>query len=100
MERKSAEISILGSTFTIQSEYDPRYMEEVIGYLKGKIREVQAATSTHDPRKITLLAALNLVDELFRTKRRTYPENGDDCLEIERIAERLIDKIDESLIEH
>ena len=93
MDGRSVEISILGSTFTIQSRYDPRYLDEVISYLKGKIREIQASSGGKDPLKIALLAALNVVDELLRKK-------DEDAREIEALTERLIERIDQSLVEN
>jgi cell division protein ZapA len=98
-DRHSIEVSLLGSSFTIQSQYDPRYMAEVIAYLKGKIQEVQSSSSTRDSLKIALLSALNVVDELFRLKSRPR-EEGSDSLEIKEITERLIDTIDRSLVEN
>jgi cell division protein ZapA (FtsZ GTPase activity inhibitor) len=99
--RHSIEVSLLGSSFTIQSQYDPRYMSEVIDYLQGKIKEVQAASCTRDSLKIALLASLNVVDELFRL--RSHPreeEEESDSRQIKEITERLIDKIDKSLVEN
>jgi cell division protein ZapA (FtsZ GTPase activity inhibitor) len=96
-DRHSIEVSLLGSSFTIQSRYDPAYMAQVIGFLQGKIREVQAGSSIKDNLKIALLAALNVVDELFRLRSR--PE-GSDSQQIKEITERLIDTIDRSLVEN
>ena len=93
MDGRSVEVSILGSSFTIQSRYDPRYLGEVIAYLKKEIREIQAASGAQDPLKIALLAALNVVDELLRKR-------GDNSREIEEITERLIERIDQSLVEN
>jgi cell division protein ZapA len=91
VDERGVEVNILGSSFTIQSRYDPRYMSEVVAYLKEKIREVQASSGVQDPLKIVLLAALNVVDELKR---------GEGSREIEQIAERLIERIDQSLVEN
>ncbi len=96
-DRHSIEVSLLGSSFTIQSSYDPAYMAQVIGFLQGKIQEVQAGSSVKDNLKIALLAALNVVDELFRLKSR--PE-GAESRQIKEITERLIDTIDRSLVEN
>jgi len=93
VDGRSVEVSILGSSFTIQSRYDPRYMGEVVAYLKEKIREIQAASGVQDPLKVSLLAALNVVDELLRKK-------GENAREIEEITERLIEQIDRSLVEN
>jgi len=93
VDGRSVEVNILGSSFTIQSRYDPRYMGEVIAYLKDKIREIQAATGAQDPLKIALLAALNVVDELLARR-------GESSREIEELTERLIERIDQSLVEN
>jgi len=89
----SVEVNILGSSFTIQSNYDPRYMAEVVAYLKEKVREVQTGSGVQDPLKVALLAALNVVDELLRKR-------GEASREIEEITERLIERIDQSLVEN
>ena len=93
MDGRSVEVSILGSTFTVQSRYDPRYLDEVIAYLKERIREIQASSGAQDPLKIALLAALNVTDELLRKR-------GEDSREIEELTERLIERIDRSLVEN
>jgi cell division protein ZapA (FtsZ GTPase activity inhibitor) len=93
VDGRSVEVSILGSTFTIQSRYDPRYLDEVVSYLKQKIREIQASSGAQDPLKIALLAALNVADELLRKREG-------DSREIEELTERLIERIDRSLVEN
>ena len=93
MDGRSIEVNILGSSFTIQSNYDPRYMAEVVAYLKEKVREVQTGSGVQDPLKVALLAALNVVDELLRKR-------GEASREIEEITERLIERIDQSLVEN
>ncbi len=93
MDGRSVEVSILGSSFTIQSNYEPRYLDEVIAHLKEKIREVQAASGAQDPLKIALLAALNVTDELLQKR-------GQDSGEIEELTEKLIERIDQSLVEN
>jgi cell division protein ZapA (FtsZ GTPase activity inhibitor) len=93
VDGRSIEVNILGSSFTIQSRYDPRYMGEVIAYLKDKIRGIQAASGAQDPLKIALLAALNVVDELLAKR-------GESSREIEELTERLIERIDQSLVEN
>ncbi len=93
MDGRSVEVSILGSSFTIQSNYEPRYLDEVIAHLKEKIREIQAASGAQDPLKIALLAALNVTDELLQKR-------GQNSREIEDLTERLIERIDQSLVEN
>jgi hypothetical protein len=50
---------------------------------------------TQDPVKISLLAGLNAIDELLRGQG--VEAAAGDAVELQRITERLIDRIDESL---
>jgi cell division protein ZapA (FtsZ GTPase activity inhibitor) len=93
VEGSSVEVTILGSSFTIQSHYDSRYMAEVVAFFKEKIREIQESSGARDPLKIALLAGLNVADELMRKR-------GESSREIEEITERLIERIDQSLVEN
>jgi cell division protein ZapA len=99
MDKNSLAVNILGSSFTIQSNGDLQHLRRVVDYLKNRVEEIQqkyAENATQDPVKISLLAGLNVVDELFRTRGR--PEADGDAVELERITERLIDTIDKSLM--
>ncbi len=100
MQKNHLTVNILGSTFTIVSDNDEEYLGEVVEYLIMKIEEVKQGFAKIDPLKISLLTSLNLVDELFKVKKLIYPEESNDSLEIEQLTERLINKIDESLLEN
>ena len=90
---------ILGSSFTVQSNGDIQHLQRVVNYLEKKVEEIQRKyeqSATQDPVKISLLAALNLVDELLRTGGVETVDS--EAVELERITERLIDTIDKSLM--
>ena len=103
MGKNSLEVEILGTSFVVQSEADPRHLAQVVDYLKGKIKAVQASFSHYEPLKVCLLAGLNVADELLRARdaaaaaARPDPAEAADRNEIERITESLIDKIDRIL---
>jgi cell division protein ZapA (FtsZ GTPase activity inhibitor) len=99
MNKNSLAVNILGSSFTIQSNGDLQHLRRVVDYLEKKVEEIQqkyAESTTQDPVKISLLAGLNVVDEMFR-KRGTGGSDSE-AVELERITERLIDTIDKSLM--
>jgi cell division protein ZapA (FtsZ GTPase activity inhibitor) len=101
MVKNSLEVNILGSSFTVQAGGDPQHLRRVVDYMAGKVREIQqkyAENTTQDPVKISLLAGLNVVDELLRSRGAEQEAGGGS--ELERITERLIDTIDKSLIEN
>ena len=101
-EKNKIKLDILGTVFTIQSEENPEYLEGVINYLKAKVNEVKAGFGITDPLKLSLISALNVVDELLKERKRkdSISEVTPDFLAMEQITERLIKRIDESLIEN
>lgn len=123
MGKSSLEVEILGTSFTVQSDADPRHLSQVVEYLEGKVKAIQESFSHYEPMKVCLLAGLNVVDELFRARHpshtgdpsQTQPDSraqdapppgaaagvepGETEAEIERITESLIEKIDRSLLE-
>jgi cell division protein ZapA (FtsZ GTPase activity inhibitor) len=99
MSKNSLTVDILGSTFTIQSSGDTQHLQRVVNYLKTKVEEIQekyANATTQDPVKISLLAGLNAIDELLR--REGVETQPSEVVELEKITERLIDTIDDSLM--
>ena len=99
MAKNHLRVSFLGSSFTIQSDNDPEYLDEVVEYLRHKIGEAARAAAPGDPLKTALIVALNLVDELFKERQKKIKEETKDSREIEIITEQLIDKIERSLSE-
>jgi cell division protein ZapA len=99
MEKHSLEVSILGTSFTIQSRDEPSHLDQLVSYLERTVKQIQERYRSYDPVKVSLLAALNIADELLRCRNaRGNPEDPSSG-EIERITERLIETIDKSLTE-
>jgi len=99
MDKNSLAVNILGSSFTVQSNGDIQHLQRVVHYLEKKVEEIQRKyeqNATQDPVKISLLAGLNIVDELLRTGGVETVDS--EAVELERITERLIDTIDRSLM--
>ena len=99
MDKNSLAVNILGSSFTVQSNGDIQHLQRVVDYLEKKVQEIQRKyeqSATQDPVKISLLAGLNIVDELLRTGGVEAVDS--EAVELERITERLIDTIDKSLM--
>ena len=90
-------IDLLGTSFTIETDESPEYLERIVTYYRERIREIESSVSTTDPLKKAILAAILSIDELFTLKERSLPEG--EAEEFERIAERLIKTLDETLQE-
>lgn len=82
------EVEILGNIYTVRGDEDPAYIKQVAEYVDRQMREVIAKTSTVSTDKVAILIALNIADELFKTRQ----------LVTERVTS-LIKRIDEVLKE-
>ncbi len=98
-------IELLGTSFQIQSDESPEYIEKILNHYSDRVREIESSVATGDPLKKAILAALLVTDELFRERdHKTTPPRGvnlpaDHVAEIEKITLSLIDKIDSTFPE-
>ena len=93
-------IQMLGCSFSIQTEHSKEHIEDVLDCLNQKINELLEKNAGIEPVKIALLAGLNLADELIRMKKiaeRRASQAGQPLDEIERIADHLIQRLDDAL---
>ncbi len=98
MEKRQLRIEVLGTSFTIQSDETPEHLARLSSYVKAKIEEVKTRYAFADPLTIAILAALNIADDLFKSREaRGAPPEGE---EISDVAERLLTRIDDELLEH
>ena len=101
MAKNRVETEILGRSFTIQSEDDEEHIRRVIDFLQNHIKEIKEHYPLADPLKISILASLNLADEIIKMSHdnRTNKLAEDEIEEVNRIAAALIDKLESSLVE-
>jgi cell division protein ZapA (FtsZ GTPase activity inhibitor) len=98
MEKRQLKIDLLGTSFVIQSGESPEHLARVSACLRDKVEEVKARYSFADPLRVALLAALNLADELIK-EREGLPRDEPN-VELESVARKLIETIDEELLDH
>jgi hypothetical protein len=98
MEKRQLRIEVLGTSFVIQSSESADHLARLSSYVKTRIEEVKGRYSFADPLTVAVLAALNIADELWKT--RDGREAGGQVEEIENVAERLINRMDDELLEH
>ena len=95
-------IELLGTSFSIKADEDTSYLEQILGYYKRIVNQIEAGGALSDPLKISILAGIMLSDELYKAKGRSLKfqaalENNSSDLEAERITKNLIEKIDKVL---
>jgi cell division protein ZapA len=98
MEKRQLRIDVLGTSFVIQSDESAEHLARLSTYVKSKIEEVKGRYSFADPLTVAVLAALNIADEMFKARDGREPPGPAE--EIEGVAERLISRMDDALLEH
>src|SRR5258706_8351310 len=98
MEKRQLRIEVLGTSFTIQSDESSEHLARLSAYVKARIEEVKGWYAFADPLTIAVLAALNIADDMFKSREgRAGTEDGE---EISDVAERLLNRIDDALLDH
>jgi cell division protein ZapA (FtsZ GTPase activity inhibitor) len=77
MEPQRLDIEILGQRYAIRSEAPPDYVRELVAYLEGRVSEIRGKAVGQDPSRFLVLAALDIVDELFRLREDRTKAEGD-----------------------
>lgn len=99
MAIETVRVEMLGASFTIQTDESKDYVESLIAYLRSKVETVKATAKVDDPLKVSILAALFLVDELYRERldASARPAGTEPEVDLGTVADRLISRIDASL---
>ena len=71
MDKSVITVNIFGNEYTIKGVAEPDYIISLANYLNSKMAEVQDATGLKDVKKIAILAAINITDELFDLRKNT-----------------------------
>ena len=91
MTEGRADVEILGQRLSVRGRGTPEYIHELAEYLNGRIQTVRDQARVFDPLRLSLLAGLHVVDELYRCRETEGGRGADDQLlaRVERLTERL-----------
>jgi cell division protein ZapA len=64
----SVEVFILGQKYTVKGDAPEEYIRKLAFYVDEKLKEVYSSIPNITPVKASILAALNIADELFKMK--------------------------------
>jgi len=64
----SVEVYILGQRYTIKGDAQEEHIRNLASYVDNKLKEVYNSSPNITPVKASILAALDIADELFRLK--------------------------------
>lgn len=82
----SVEVYILGQKYTIKGDAHEEYIRKLASYVDSKLKEVYNTSPNVAPVKASILAALNITDELFKLKS----EQDEITKHIEEKTKRLV----------
>ena len=88
-----AKIQIYGKTYKLKSSSDQVSTEEVAAYVDAKMRELAAARSKSSSADLSVLAALNIAQELIELQKQNDVNDKSHEEKIGRMIEALEDEI-------
>lgn len=87
------EVIIFGHDYTVKTDADTEYIQEIARYVDKKMGEIVKNTKTVSTLNTAILAALNIADDLFKEK-----EKREELLtEVENRSEEIVKTIDTQL---
>ena len=86
-------VEIHGQTYPIRCSLEQEYVARLAAYVDAKMRLAANTTPTGDTLRLAVLVALNLADELFRSRDEGLARTGqlaERAGEIERLLDRVL----------
>ena len=68
MPEQTIRVEIYNQTYSIRSDGDNDYIQELAEYVDRKMREISSGTLTVDSLKVAILAALHIADEFYQLR--------------------------------
>lgn len=68
MAEQTIRVEIYNQTYSIRSDGDNEYIQDLAEYVDSKMREISSGTMTVDSLKVAILAALHIADEFYQLK--------------------------------
>jgi cell division protein ZapA (FtsZ GTPase activity inhibitor) len=75
-EPRRIELNLLGQTLAIRSEASPDYLRRLAKYLEERVAQLKRS-GVNDPLTALSLAALDITDELFRSREDKTRDEDD-----------------------
>ncbi len=92
------QIDILGTSFSAQAPEDDVYLAKLSSYYKAITESIKRTSDVIDPLKLSILAGITLVDELYKEKQKSIKLSNiirsEDEEKAEKITMSMIEKID------
>lgn len=73
---KETRVEIYGQSYGVAGDLDPAYLERLARTVDSKMQALARQTDTLDTRRLAVLAALNLADELAQLHEKFHAERA------------------------
>jgi cell division protein ZapA (FtsZ GTPase activity inhibitor) len=77
MTSRVVHVDIHGQRYSVRSDLDPQYIGELAAYLDEKMQMAARELTSSEPLRVAVIAALNVIDELFRARASTSETEGE-----------------------
>jgi cell division protein ZapA len=96
MAKGNLQIDLLGTSFAIQADEKPEYLNALYGHYKKTIEQIELSSTLSEPLKIAILAGILLTDELYKEKIRHAEKQAPlDLAAAEKLTLDMISRIDQ-----
>jgi len=89
-KERLVEIKVFGQTYTVKTDAEEEYIQEVAKYVNEKMEEVLRKTKSVSTLNVAILTALNNADDLLKEKEKRTALRR----EVEAKSKDLVEKID------
>jgi cell division protein ZapA len=72
----TVKIQIYDQSYNVNADGNEEYLHELAAYVDGKMRSIAESTHMVESLKVAVLAALNIADEMFQTRKRQQEIEG------------------------
>jgi len=96
MAKGNLQIDLLGTSFAIQADEKPEYLNALYSHYKKTISQIENTSGLTEPLKVAIIAGILLADELYKEKmKRSDQPTSIDLAEAEKLALGMISRIDQ-----
>lgn len=89
MDSEPVRIHLLGTSFSIKTNEDPVYLQELVQTVEKRFEQVRRTMGVSDPLRIAILSSIIITDELRKLREQSE--------EAESLTRNLIDLIDRTI---
>jgi cell division protein ZapA (FtsZ GTPase activity inhibitor) len=96
MAKGNLQIDLLGTSFAIQADEKPEYLNALYTHYKKTVTQIETTSGLQEPLKVAIIAGILLADELYKEKMRHSEQSSPlDLAEAEKLALGMISRIEQ-----